>query len=77
MDRVTRKSLKDDKFAAEVTHSVEYLAGHRRQVTSYGGIAVAVLVVAGGIFLYRQHRSTAANQGLSKALETYHALVTD
>jgi len=77
MDRITRKNLKDDKFAAEVTHSVEYIAGHRRQATLYGGIGVAVLAVALGIFLYWQHRQNAAHQGLYKALETHHALISE
>lgn len=77
MDRITRKSLKTDRFAAEVTHSVEYIAEHRRRVMLYGGIAVAVLAVALGIFFYRQHRRTAAHDALYKALETYRALVTE
>ena len=77
MDRITRKSLKDDKFAAEVGHSVEYISGHRQQVLRYGGIAAVVLALAIGIFFYRQHRKTLVHQSLYKALETYHALVTD
>ena len=77
MDRITRKSLKDDKFAAEVTHSVEYLTHHRQQAIRYGGAGVAVVALALGIFFYRQHRETAAHQALYKALETYHGLVTE
>jgi len=77
MDRITRKTLKDDRFAAEVTHSVSYLTEHRQQALLYGGIAVAVLVIALGIFFYRQQRRTSAHRALYKALETYHALVTE
>ncbi len=77
MDRITRKSLKDDRFAAEVTHSVEYLAEHRRQALLYGGIGAAVLAVALGAFFYIRHRQNAAHMALYKALETYHALVTE
>lgn len=76
MDRVTRKSLKDDRFAAEVGHSVEYLAKHRRQTMIYGGVAVAVLALAGGVYFYMQRRSNAAHQALYKALETHHATVS-
>jgi tetratricopeptide (TPR) repeat protein len=76
MDRITRKSLKDDKFAAEVTHSVEYLTHHRQQVLRYGGVGVVVLAALVGFFFYRQHRRTSAHRALYKALETYHALVT-
>ena len=76
MDRITRKNLKDDKFAAEVSHSVEYISGHRQQVLRYGGVAAVVLALAVGIFFYRQHRKTLVHQALYKALETHHALVT-
>jgi tetratricopeptide (TPR) repeat protein len=77
MDRITRKSLKDDRFAAEVTHSVEFLARHRRQSLIYGGIALAVVVLVIGMYLYRQNRRSAAHEALYKALETYRALVTE
>ncbi len=77
MDRITRKSLKDDKFAAEVTHSVEFLTEHRQQALRYGGAAAAAIALILGFFLYRQSRQTAAHQALYKALETYHGLVTE
>src|SRR2546426_958296 len=77
MDRITRKSLKDDRFASEVTHSVEYIAEHRRQAMIYSGVGIAVLALVLGTFFYRQHRKTAAHRALYQALQTYHALVTD
>jgi tetratricopeptide (TPR) repeat protein len=77
MDRITRKSLKDDRFAAEVTHSVEYIAQHRRQTLIYGGIGVAVVALVVGFILYRNHRENAAHLALAKAFETYRALVTE
>jgi len=77
MDRITRKSLKDDRFAAEVGHSVEYLAGHRSQTLRWGGAGLAVVALAAGIFFYRQHRQTGVHRALYKALETHHAIVTD
>ena len=70
MDRITRKSLKDDRFAAEVTHSVEFLGAHRRQSLLYGGIGVAVLALVLGVYFYRQHQQTASHDSLAKALET-------
>lgn len=77
MDRITRKALKDDRFAAEVTHSVEYLSEHRRQALLYGGIGAAVLAAVLGAFFYLRHRDNAAHMALYKALETYHALITE
>ena len=76
MDRITRKSLKDDRFAAEVTHSVEYLAHHRRQAVIYGGGALVVVALAAGIYFYRQHRENAAMQALSSAFRTFHATIS-
>ena len=76
MDRITRKSLKDDRFAVEVTHSVEYLSQHRRQSIIYGGLALLVVALALGGYFYRQNRKTAAHRALYKALETYHSTVS-
>ena len=77
MDRITRKSLKGDRFAVEVTHSVEFLSAHRRQSLLYGGIGVAVLALVLGVYFYREHRQSASHNALAKALETYRALVTE
>lgn len=77
MDRITRKTLKTDRFATEVTQSVEYLSEHRRQASLYGGIAVAAVLIAAGIYFYFQHRNSAAHEALAKAFETYRAQVSD
>lgn len=77
MDRITRKSLKEDRFAAEVTQSVEFLTEHRRQSIIYGGVAVAVLAIGLGIYFYWQHHSTAAHAELAEALATDRAPVSD
>jgi predicted negative regulator of RcsB-dependent stress response len=49
--------LKQDKFALEVGHTVEFLGEHRKQFVLYGGIGLAVLAIAAGLFYYnnRQH----------------------
>lgn len=52
MDRQTRHDLKTDKFVEEVGHTVEFLEQHRAQMTKYGGIAAAVLVIAAGVWFY-------------------------
>ena len=46
MDRYTRKNLKTDKFAQEVTHGFEFLSEHSTDVKRYAAIALAVLVLA-------------------------------
>lgn len=76
MDRITRHDLKTDKFVTEVAHSVEYLEGHRGQVYRYGGIALAVLVAAGGIWWYMQSQKAERQAALYSAIETYNTRVT-
>lgn len=75
MDRLTRKGLKQDRFALEVGHTVEYVAGHRRQMMLYAGVAVAVVILAVGIYLFRQNRHTARQAELRSALKTFEAVV--
>ena len=57
MRRTVRKELKTDKFAQEVGNTWEFLAEHRAETVRYGGIAVAVLIVAGGIYFYMRHQA--------------------
>ncbi len=77
MDRITRKTLKQDKFATEVTESVEYLAEHRRQALIYGGAIVAALALGAGIYFYIQRQGDASHEALAKALVVERALVTE
>lgn len=76
MDRITRHDLKTDKFVEQVTHSVEYLEGHRRQATLYGGIALAVLIAAGGVWWFMQSRKAERQTALYEAIETYNTRVS-
>lgn len=64
MDKLTRKELKSDKFALEVQHSVEYVSHHRRQMIRWGVPAIAVVLVAIGIFWYRTYRHNVRQEAL-------------
>lgn len=75
MDRRTRKDLKTDKFAQEVTHTFELLSEHTDEVKKYGAIALAVIVVAAGIYFYISHQSTARGEALAQALRVDDATV--
>lgn len=68
MDRLTRKNLKTDKFAEEVEHTVEYVGSHRRQVTLYGVIGLAVVLAAVGIYYYMDYQHGARQAALREAL---------
>ncbi len=75
MDRLTRKGLKQDKFAQEVGHTVEFLTEHKKQMVRYGAVAVVVVLVAVGWWFYSVRQSAARQAELSKALEVLAANV--
>jgi len=64
VDKLTRKELKSDKFALEVQHSVEYVSLHRRQVVRWAVPAVALVLIAVGIFWYRNYRQSVRQEAL-------------
>jgi predicted negative regulator of RcsB-dependent stress response len=68
VDRHTRKNLKSDKFAQEVTHTFEFVSEHRNTVVRYGSIAVAVILVGVAIFFYLRHQEGAREEALAQAL---------
>ncbi len=75
MDRYTRKNLKTDKFALEVTHTWEILSEHRSEVIRYSAIGLAVIVLAAGIYFYRHHQAGVREQALAQAMRIDDATV--
>ena len=75
MDRLTRKELKTDKFAQEVGHSVEFVAEHRQQLIRFGGIALAVVVLALVVYGFMQYRKGVREDELRAALRVQEASV--
>jgi predicted negative regulator of RcsB-dependent stress response len=75
VDRITRKELKKDKFALEVGHTVEFLEAHRKQLIRYGVLAVAVILLAVGLFYYNQRQHVARQAALRAALNAMQAPV--
>ena len=75
VDRVTRSKLKQDQFALEVEHSVEYVAEHRKQVIQYSAIAIVVALVAWGIWYYRDRQHTEREEALAAAMDVMQAPV--
>ena len=57
MDKTHRKELKTDEFAVATEHAISYAATHRQQVIRYGGLALAVLLVAGAAYWFIQNRA--------------------
>jgi predicted negative regulator of RcsB-dependent stress response len=73
--QLTRKALKQDKFAVEVEHTVDYFAAHRQQSIRYGAIALIVILIAGGVFYYRNSQQSVREQVLGEALTLVNAQV--
>jgi predicted negative regulator of RcsB-dependent stress response len=73
VDSVHRKELKHDKFVEQVGHSVEYAASHRSQVAKWGGAALALLLVVGGVYWFISHQRSERQAALHSAMQTYEA----
>jgi TolA-binding protein len=75
VDRAHRRELKHDKFVEQVGHSLEFAADHRSQVMKYGGIALALLVLAAGWYFYSNHQKSARQQALRDAMRVQEAQI--
>lgn len=73
MDTQTRHALKKDKFALAAASSASWVGEHRPGVVRWTiTIAVALVVVAGGLALWT-FRSSAADSALGAAMDVYNA----
>ncbi len=77
MDRITRKELKQDRFAQEVGHTVEFLGEHRAQAIRIGAVALAVILLLVGFFAWRRYQARARQAALASAVEIHTAPIGD
>jgi predicted negative regulator of RcsB-dependent stress response len=75
VDKLTRKELKTDKFAIEVQHSVEFVSQHRREMMLWAVPAVAVVLIVGAIFWYRNYQHNAREEALHAAMLVQNSTV--
>jgi tetratricopeptide (TPR) repeat protein len=77
--KLTHKNVKEmvkhDAFRERTMETVEYVSGHRSQIIKYVAAAVAVILVAGGIWLYRDSQHTTRMNALNDALKVYGATI--
>jgi predicted negative regulator of RcsB-dependent stress response len=73
--RITRKELKTDKFAQDVGLTVDFFEEHRKDVLLFGGIAVAVALLAVGYFYYARHQHAVRQAALYSAMQAENAPV--
>jgi predicted negative regulator of RcsB-dependent stress response len=69
VDKVTRRELKQDRFALEVEHSVDYVSGHRREFIKWGAIGLAAVLLIVGVVWYRSYEHQARQELLAIALQ--------
>ncbi len=72
---LSRKELKNDRFALEVQHSVNYVGDHRRQIIRWISIGAIVGLVLLGLYLYREHEHTLRQEALTQAFKIQNAQV--
>ncbi len=75
MDKHEREQLKHDVFVEEVTHSIDYAKNHQKQVTMYGGIAVAVLAAGFGWWWWSDKQLAERQKSLKEAVEIQQAAI--
>ena len=75
MDRHTRKNLKTDKFALEVSHTFDFLSEHRTETIRYGSAGLAVILLTVGIYFYRSHQQSVREEALAQAIRIDDATV--
>jgi predicted negative regulator of RcsB-dependent stress response len=72
---ISRKELKQDRFAQAVTHGVEEVATHQKQVWLLAGAAVAVLLAVFGWRFWSDRQSAKAQLALDDAMKVYNARI--
>ncbi|MBI2689657.1 MAG: tetratricopeptide repeat protein [Acidobacteria bacterium] len=75
MDKHEREQLKHDVFVEEVSHTIDYAASHKKQLSTYAGIALAVVAIAGGWWWWSSRQAAERQALLQDALQDQQAAV--
>jgi len=75
MARISRKELKTDEFAAEVSKTVEFVQTNRQRLIAAGVVVAVLVIVGGGGYTWYTKRAEGASEALGNAMRTYHAPV--
>jgi len=72
---LTRKELKQDNVALKVEETFDFFNLHKTEAVRYGGIALAVIVIAAGAYYYITGQAEAREQQLGDAIAAQSAPV--
>ncbi len=73
MAKISRKELKRDEFASEVSKTYEFVQQQREKLIRFGIAAAAVAVVGLGIYFLFQYRQTRAGDELAHAMRVFYS----
>ena len=71
MSRITRKELKTDQVALQVSHGLTFFEEHREQVGKYAGIAAVVAVLIVGYSIYSRNEHARREAALGQAIRVF------
>lgn len=77
MDKQLREQIRHDTFVEKTGAAIEYVKEHQSETRKYGIIALAVLVVGGGIWGYVSSQASARQDDLRKASQVMEAFIGD
>ncbi len=75
MAGISRKELKRDEFASEVSKTYEFVQQQRDRLIRVGIVVAVVAVAAIGLYLFAQFRQRRASEELAHAIRVFYAPV--
>jgi len=73
---ITRKELRRDEFATEVSKTYEFLQRQRAGLLRWGAAAGVLLVLAAGVYFFLNYRQSRAGEELSHAMRVFYSPLT-
>jgi predicted negative regulator of RcsB-dependent stress response len=72
---ISRKELKKDEIRETLSHGAEAIFSHQRDIWSYGGVALLIVLVVLGWRFYTQNQTAKGAVALADAMKVYQARI--